>query len=993
MVKKFSQFTQQGTPRVGASFVGLWAGNNAQFDFPGQGVGDATGQFLLKWISGGIGATNYIQVTTGLSGDPAMISVDGGDANVDLLINSKADGDITLTPPQAGNINLSLGGAGNINLGTNAGKIVINSTTGINAILDEDNMASNSNTAVPTQQSVKAYVDGQTTPILNQTFITNTDETSTLPNSNQLLGTANQITATDGVLSFPNMVIFPGSVEVDTNLALSSNQISTASGDLTITPFANLNLYGQGDVTVLSGVSGGAGDLSLIVNGTGAFAVETGVGNITFDTDSGIYDFGISSSSVMDLTGSGFRLGATGARITSISADGTLGANSDTLVVTEKATKTYIDASSTALKSYSYITKTDNTANLPGSTPLSGLGSGFLSNTTTTGVLSPRTMTGTASQIDITNGTGVSGNPTSALSSTIVTPGTLNVGTTFTVGSTVSVDSISNSAAASSATGLMTSNAVQLAIAAAISSAKSFRGGYDASTNLFPATGGSGVAGAIQAGDVWEVTVPGILGGTSVYVGNTLLALTNLPGQTAGNWAINVNGVASIFGRMGIVTAQSGDYSFSLISGTAAVAQGGTGATSVGSTGTLAQSTGSAWGSTTATYPSTIAVNSILYASASNVISGLSPVGSSVLVTSASGIPFLPPAMTNGQIIIGSTLDVPLPGNITPGTGIAVTNGSHSITIGLSTPVSAANGGTGNTSGQAASVANAATFNNAGSGAASGSTFDGSVARTISYNTVGASPVAGSSSIVTVGTITSGTWQGTAVGVTKGGTGLTSTTINQILYSSATSTIAGLATANRAMLVTGATGVPAMTASMTNGQIVIGSSSGAAAPAALGVGPNLTTAVGANSLTINTNFSYGYIWMNTGNWTGISFSALTTYSELSGLTTAYVLASPVQDFSMTTNGQLQYIGTASKTLLVSANVGFNPVSSGYAIQLFKNGIALAGSECYETGPTSLAVIDFPVTVVTNDYISIFLKRSTAGTAPITQIALSIGSIA
>ena len=36
----------------------------------------------------------------------------------------------------------------------------------------------------------------------------------------------------------------------------------------------------------------------------------------------------------------------------------------------------------------------------------------------------------------------------------------------------------------------------------------------------------------------------------------------------------------------------------------------------------------------------------------------------------------------------------------------------------------------------------AATFNNSGSGAASGTTFDGSTARTISYNTLGASPLA-----------------------------------------------------------------------------------------------------------------------------------------------------------------------------------------------------------------------------------------------------------
>ena len=72
--------------------------------------------------------------------------------------------------------------------------------------------------------------------------------------------------------------------------------------------------------------------------------------------------------------------------------------------------------------------------------------------------------------------------------------------------------------------------------------------------------------------------------------------------------------------------------------------------------------------------------------------------------------------------------------------------------------------------GSAGSVTNAVTFNNGGSGSASGTTFNGSGAITVSYNTIGAqvagsySPLAGSSSITTVGTISSGTWQGTAIG-------------------------------------------------------------------------------------------------------------------------------------------------------------------------------------------------------------------------------------
>lgn len=63
------------------------------------------------------------------------------------------------------------------------------------------------------------------------------------------------------------------------------------------------------------------------------------------------------------------------------------------------------------------------------------------------------------------------------------------------------------------------------------------RGNWDASGNLFPATGGSGAAGAILKGDLWYVSVPGTLGGKAVQVGDSFRAMTDSPGQTATNWA------------------------------------------------------------------------------------------------------------------------------------------------------------------------------------------------------------------------------------------------------------------------------------------------------------------------------------------------------------------------------------------------------------------------------------------------------------------------
>jgi len=64
------------------------------------------------------------------------------------------------------------------------------------------------------------------------------------------------------------------------------------------------------------------------------------------------------------------------------------------------------------------------------------------------------------------------------------------------------------------------------------------RGSYDASGNTFPAAGGSGTAGAILKGDLWYISVGGTLGGTAVTAGDTVRALVDTPGQTAGNWNI-----------------------------------------------------------------------------------------------------------------------------------------------------------------------------------------------------------------------------------------------------------------------------------------------------------------------------------------------------------------------------------------------------------------------------------------------------------------------
>jgi len=90
-----------------------------------------------------------------------------------------------------------------------------------------------------------------------------------------------------------------------------------------------------------------------------------------------------------------------------------------------------------------------------------------------------------------------------------------------------------------------TVQAVNNQIITSVTGLLDYRGSYNASVNTFPATGGSGTAGAILKGDFWICSVAGTLGGTSVTPGDLIIALVDTPGQTASNWDLiqhDING-------------------------------------------------------------------------------------------------------------------------------------------------------------------------------------------------------------------------------------------------------------------------------------------------------------------------------------------------------------------------------------------------------------------------------------------------------------------
>ena len=72
------------------------------------------------------------------------------------------------------------------------------------------------------------------------------------------------------------------------------------------------------------------------------------------------------------------------------------------------------------------------------------------------------------------------------------------------------------------------------------------RGTFNPSSGAWPtsANGGSGVSGAIQAGDVWTSSGAGTLtGGITVEVGDVIRALVDLAGNTSTDWAVTQNNI------------------------------------------------------------------------------------------------------------------------------------------------------------------------------------------------------------------------------------------------------------------------------------------------------------------------------------------------------------------------------------------------------------------------------------------------------------------
>lgn len=279
-------------------------------------------------------------------------------------------------------------------------------------------------------------------------------------------------------------------------------------------------------------------------------------------------------------------------------------------------------------------------------------------------------------------------------------------------------------------------------------------------------------------------------------------------------------------------------------------------------------------------------VNDLAYYPVSGTsLSPITTANSALLVTSSTGVPAWSGSMTNGQIIIGSTGANPNLTTLTSGAGISITNGAGSITIATTgavvtpsaltktddTNVTLTLGGT-----PATALLEATSLTLGWSGQLSltrGGTNSSLVASNggiVYSNATGLDILSGTATanqILMSGASSNPSWSSATYPSTALGSGallrangtnwLASTATfadtyaaSSLLYSNGANTVTGLATTNSASLVTNSSGVPAWSSTMTDGQVIIGSTGSTPTAAVLTPGTGISITNAAGSITI-----------------------------------------------------------------------------------------------------------------------------------------------
>ena len=756
MSTKFSQFPSGGTIGVGAKIAGLDASvspDNRIFDFPGLGILDTNGSVLLGWsqpLSGS--AVNYLEFQNALTGNPAVISAIGGDANVGLYLTTQNDGDISLVPGGNGFTII----AGSTALGLPSG------TTAQRPIGSGGYTRYNSDTG--TLEYYDALGNVWTTLSAGGTVAS-------------VVGTPNRITSTGGVNPQIDIdIAYIGQTSIQ-NLGVVT--VGTWQADIIQPDFGGTGLS---SVTAYSVICGG-------VTGTSPFQVVSSLGaagEVLTSNGAGAlptWQAGGGGGSVMSVLGTLNRITSSGGANPIIDIAATyvgqtsitdLGTITTGLWNATAVTVPFGGTGGTSFTAYSLIcagtTGTASFQNVLGlgvsGQVLTSSGAGALPTWTSVAGGTVSSVSGTAGEIVVVNGTTtptVSIDPTYAGQTSITTLGTISSGTWN--GSVVD--------AQYGGTGVNNSGK-NITLGGSLTTVGAFSSVFTmtaATSVIFPTTGTL----ATTAGTVSSVS------GT-----------TNRITSTGGTTPI-IDIAATYIGQTSITTlgtVVTGTWNGSLVD----VAHGGTGDNNFTAYGVVC-------GGTTSTGPL-------------QSVSSTGTAGQVLTSAGASALPvWANPATGSVTSVTGTANRITSTGGTTPVIDIsaAYTGQSSITTVGTigtgvwnGTSVDVAHGGTGNTTFTAYTLLCAGTtatgiFQNVinvgtsgqvltsnGAGAlptwtsVAGGTVT-SVSGTVNRitSTGGATPVidisasyVGQSSITTLGTVGTGVWQGTIVSPTFGGTGV-----------------------------------------------------------------------------------------------------------------------------------------------------------------------------------------------------------------------------
>jgi len=364
---------------------------------------------------------------------------------------------------------------------------------------------------------------------------------------------------------------------------------------------------------------------------------------------------------------------------------------------------------------------------------------------------------------------------------------------------------------------------------------------------------------------------------------------------------------------------------------------------------------------------------SLVYASASTTLAGLADVATgNVLLSGGVGV-----APAWGQVSLTTAVTGTLPianggtgltstpangaldiGNgtgftrttLTAGTNISITNGAGSISIAVSgTPSFATSVTTPLVIGGAAASSSLTLQSTSGVGTTDSIFFKvgnngATTAMTISSaGLVTADNFSSSSAAFT--TITSGTWNGTAIGATYGGTGQTAYAVGDILYASTTSALSRLGASINGYVLTLAAGVPTWAAS-SGGVTSFQTSLSGLTPASSTTGAiTLAGTLGAISGgTGLTSYATGDI---------VYASATNTLSKLTAGTNGYVLtlASGVPSWAAASGGtytRTTFTATAGQTSFTAS------YTIGY-VQVYLNGVLLNPTDYTASSGTTVVL--------------------------------------